>query len=98
MTEYIKNKIIELRLKDIGVKTIAKNLGIGRDAVRRVCKNNKLEGYRARQLLTDEDIKRRLERLAPDFEYAGGFESVDKFIYLTCRWCGYTFRHSAEFL
>lgn len=98
MTKEIENKICILRIANIGIKTIAKQLDQSIDQVRRVCKKNNLNGFRARQLLTDDEVAKRIERVAPDFEYIGGWENVDKYVYLQCKWCGNIFRHSAQFL
>ena len=96
MTE-LQEKIIELRQQGIGQKAIAKQLGCTRDAVRRVCKKYNLDGYVAKKPLTEDEIKQKVKNTTQHFEYIGGWESCDKYIYLQCRWCGNMFKHSAQF-
>ena len=56
MTE-LQEKIIELRKQGVGQKTISKQTGCTLDKVRRICKKNGLNGFLARQPLSDDDVK-----------------------------------------
>lgn len=96
MTE-LQEKIIELRKQGVGQKTISKQTGCTLDKVRRICKKNGLNGFLALQPLSDDDAKAKIENATQHFEYIGGWESCDKYIYLQCRWCGNMFKHSAGF-
>lgn len=61
MTDKVKEKIRELRLKGMGYKAIANLLGITRDSVRGFCKRNGIDGESCVVALNvDEKIKRNL--------------------------------------
>lgn len=96
MTE-LQEKIIELRQQGKGQKAIAKQLGCTRDAVKWICEKYNLNGFLAKQPLSETDIKQKVENATQHFEYIGGWDSCDKDIYLQCRWCGNMFKHSAQF-
>ena len=96
MTE-LQEKIIELRQQGKGQKAIAKQLGCTRDVVRRMCEKHNLNGFIAKQPLSEEEIIYKVKNATQHFEYIGGWESCDKDIYMQCRWCGNMFKHSAQF-
>lgn len=97
MTE-LQEQIIELRKQNVGMKAIAKMLNCNLWTVRQTSKRYGLDGYRVPWLLLEDEVKSRIEKMLLDFEYVGGWESVDKYVYLQCKWCGYTLKRSAQFL
>ncbi len=96
----MEKKIIELRKQNIGIRTIAKTLGISIDKVRYYCKKHNLNGNRAgiRERNSEEKVMQIINKKYPRLEYIGGFDTVDGYLYLMCKDCGNIFKHSAQML
>lgn len=93
-------EILELRLKGMGIRTIAKELNCSLDKVKYYCKKNNLDGVRSNNALIGEPFERFLrgfkKRHGDRFEYVSGFINSEKLVTIKCKTCGDTFERSAQ--
>ncbi len=99
----MKDKIIELRLKNKGYKLIAKELGLKRDVVRKICVDNGLGGKLSpyvNQHGSDEDreeyFKNQFENKFPNFIYHSSYTTIDGYFNMECRKCGHIQSRNAQ--
>lgn len=85
----MEDRILELRSKGLGYKTIAQQLGISAGSVRWICKKNGVAGYTVKpEQKTEDQVKAFVHERLPSFEYAGNYTGCDSSVDIRCLNCG----------
>lgn len=87
----MKEQILELRAQGLGYLKIAKQLGVTKDHVRHVCKQNNVAGFIAGDPTfpkSDERVAEFIAERIPGFEYAGNYTGCDGTADIRCVVCG----------
>ena len=93
--DYIK----VARKNKIPIAHIAKYLNVSEKVIRKRCKEYGLQGDGVLDNLNDEeDIKARVEKKAPGFEYVSGYIGIERPATIRCKTCGTITRRNMEFL
>lgn len=98
-TKEVELKVIELRKKGLGYKTIADEIGVTKDRVKYYSKKNQLSGFIAPSL-SDEAYERFINgfnsRHGEHFTYVSGFKNSEAPVLIECQECGNKFTRSAQ--
>lgn len=85
----MEGRILELRSKGLGYKTIAKQLGISAGSVKWICKKNGVAGFTVKpEQKTEDQVKAFVHERLPSFEYAGNYTGCDSSVDIRCLNCG----------
>ena len=101
-----ETRVVKLRNKGLGYRSIANELGLTRDKVRYYCKKSGISGYKykdkykVKKEMTDEErelkfVERFNEKFI-GFKYYSSFISVDKPFICVCETCGITQERNAQ--
>lgn len=100
--EPYKDKIIELISKDYGYRTIAKELGLDRNAIRKYCKKQLNYFSNAYELAVEpqnkDEISAKIFILNPDVEYIDGYKNNRSRINIRFKTCGHVTKRTYDLL
>lgn len=88
-----EQKVIELRKQKIGMKAIAKEIGVSLWTVKHYCQKNGLGGFVATNDNTDKKknelfFLHKFGLRFPDFEYLNGYNGCESRVTIKCKVCG----------
>ena len=97
----IVEEIIQLRKQNIGMQTIANQLGVTREKVRYHCRKNGLSGLLANNPAVDNALEIFLNNIEKNhgnrIEYVSDYIDSEKPVLIRCKKCKHEFERSAQF-